>query len=218
MGIYVFKKDILLDILINHCSQKDYDFGHHIIPPMIDQNEVYVYKFDDYWKDVGTLEAYWKTHAELIEPSPEIDLYDEDWKFYTRKEERPPVKFKNEGHAVKSLVANGSIINGTVENSVINKTIIDKEVEVMADCKIGTGDDMTPNQDKPELINNGLNIIAKRAKIPKGKNIKRNCRVFSYVKEDDFASKTIGSGNTIMSEIGKKIASGDEDQVRKINI
>ena len=247
MGIYVFKTDILLEVLEKYCSREDSDFGHHIIPPMIENNEVYVFKYNGYWRDVGTLDSYWQTNQELIQPVPDLNLYDSYWKFYTRGEEQPPVKFRTDGHAEQSLVANGSIINGRVENSVISpgvhikkgavvkdsiifndsviaekaivdKTIIDKEVQVKANCEIGTGDDYTPNQEKPDLLYNGLNLIAKRATIPAGTTIKRNCRIFSYAEVDDFASQHVASGTTVTSEIGKMITSGDEDQVRRVNI
>lgn len=246
MGIYVFKKDALVKVLKQYCTEQDSDFGHHIIPPMIKNDNVFVYEFDDYWQDVGTLESYWKANLELTEPIPKLNLYNDDWKLHTRSEEKPPVKFGTNGSATKSLVSNGSIINGRVENSVISpgvyveegavvkdsvifndtiirsnsvveKAIIDKEVEIMSNCRIGYGDDMTPNQDKPDLLYNGLNVIAKRATIPEGTTIGRNCRVFSYVGVDDFKNKEIASGSTISSEIGEKVAAGDEDKVRELN-
>ena len=247
MGIYVFKKDILLEVLNEYCSQKDSDFGHHIIPPMIDENEVFVYEYNGYWQDVGTLDSYYQTHLDLIEPVPQLNLYDKDWKIYTRDTVLSPVKFGNKGNAQKSLISNGAIINGQVknsiispgvhikegavikdsiifndsiihENSIIEKSIIDKEAEVMPECRIGVGDDMTPNQQKPDLVNNGLNIIAKRATIPEGSTIKRNCRILSYADIDDFDDKIIPSGKTITSEVGQKITYGDEELVRKINV
>jgi glucose-1-phosphate adenylyltransferase len=100
----------------------------------------------------------------------------------------------------------------------VEKAIIDKEVEIGENCKIGYGDDYTPNKDKPDLLDNGLNIIAKRAKIPEGTTIERNCRIFSYAAPADFGSKDIKSGSTITSEIGHKLVKGDEDQVRELNI
>ncbi len=247
MGIYVFKKDVLLDVLAKYCSQEDSDFGNHIIPPMINNNNVYAYEYRDYWQDVGTLDSYWQTHLDLIEPLPELNLYDKNWKIYTRENEEPPVKTGSNAKIIKSLISNGSIIDGHVENSVISpgvhikkgavvrdsiifndtvvdnnaiieRSIIDKQVKVMAEARIGVGEDMTPNQEKPDRVNNGLNIIAKRATIPEGIIIERNCRVFSYADIDDFDGNVVTSGRTITSEIGQKIAYGDEDQVRKINI
>ncbi|MFO7819355.1 MAG: glucose-1-phosphate adenylyltransferase [Halanaerobacter sp.] len=247
MGIYVFETDILLEILEKRCDEESSDFGHHIIPPIIDNGRAFAYEFDDYWKDVGTLEAFWKTNLELTDPIPELNLYDEDWKLHTRSEEKPSVKFGENGGAQSSLVSNGSIINGKVENSVISpgvfiedgavvkdsiifndttirkntvvdKAIIDKEVEIGENCEIGTGDDLTPNEEKPELLSNGLNVIAKRASIPANTTIARNCRVFSYVEKDDFNTGTVPSGSTITSESGVQIVEGDEDKVKELNI
>ena len=247
MGVYIFNSSVLIDVLKKYCTEEDSDFGHHIIPPMIEDDSVYLYSFDDYWKDVGTLESYWQTNLDLTKPMPDLNLYNEDWKLHTRSAEKPPVKFGKGSCASSSLVSNGSIVNGTVENSVISpgvyieegavvkdsvifndtvirkntiveKAIIDKEVEIKANCKIGFGDDMTPNKDKPDLLYNGLNVIAKRAVIPEGTTIERNCRVFSYVGVENFDGKQIESGSTITSEMGQKVAAGDEDQVRDLNI
>jgi len=249
MGIYVFKTDVLLDLLKQNCNQQNSDFGHHIIPPMIENQDqkVYLYKYDDYWRDVGTLESYWETSLELAKSIPELNLYDESWKLHTRSEEKPPAKFGKYGGASCSLISNGAIINGIVENSIISpgvyiekgavvrnsivfndsvirsnsivdKAIIDKEVEIKANCKIGDGDDHTPNRDKPDLLASGLNIIAKRATIPEGTVMGRNCRVFSYVGEENFPNKHISSGSTITSEQGKKITAGDEDKIEELSI
>ncbi len=247
MGIYVFDADQLLRVLEEHCTQESSDFGHHIIPPMIENSDVYAYEYNGYWKDVGTLKAFWETNLELTEPIPELNLYDEKWKLHTRSEEKPPVKFGNSGSAARSLISNGSIINGRVENSVISpgvyieegaivrdsiifndtvirsnsivdRTIIDKEVEIKANCRIGQGEDLTPNQDKPELLKSGLNVIAKRAVIPEGTVIARNCRVFSYVQEENFDGNEVPSGTTITSASGEKLAKGDEEEVKELNL
>lgn len=248
MGIYVFKTEVLLDLLDQNCNQQNSDFGHHIIPPMIENEEkkVYLYEYDGFWKDVGTLDSYWETSLELAKSIPELNLYDESWKLHTRSEEKPPVKFGKYGGASCSLISNGAIINGTVENSIISpgvyiekgavvrnsivfndsvirsnsivdKAIIDKEVEIKANCKIGHGDDYTPNRKEPDLLESGLNIIAKKATIPEGTVIGRNCRVFSYVGEENFSNKHISSGRTITSKKGEKIASGDEEKIEELS-
>ncbi len=247
MGIYVFKKEALLEALDKYCDQETSDFGHHIIPPIIEQGKAYAYKFDSYWRDVGTLDAYWETNLELADAIPKLNLYREKQRIYTRSEDKPPVKFGPKGSAEESLVSNGSIINGQVENSVISpgvyieegavvrnsiifndttikkdsvvdKTIIDKEVTVEANCIIGHGDDLTPNQQKPDLLQSGLNVIAKRSMVPEGTTINRNCRIFSYVKAKHFNGKNIPSGTTITSKTGEKVTKQDEDQIKDLNI
>ncbi|RQD74179.1 MAG: glucose-1-phosphate adenylyltransferase [Halanaerobium sp. MSAO_Bac5] len=247
MGIYVFKKEILLEVLEKYCTNESSDFGHNIIPPMIEKNNVYLYEYDDYWRDVGTLDSYWETNLELTKSLPELNLYCEEWKIQTRSEEKPPVKFGKHGSSSCSLISNGAIINGEVSrsiispgvyiekgavvknsiifnnsiirsNSIIDKTIVDKEVEIKENCKIGYGDDHTANREKPDLLANGLNIIAKRATIPEGTTMGRNCRVFSYVGKNGFDGKNISSGSTIKSGVGKKIAEGDEKIIEEINV
>lgn len=226
MGIYIFTTDALIKSLKRYCSEEKSDFGHHVIPPMIENNNVYSYEYEGYWRDVGTLESFWKTNLSLTDAIPELNLYDKEWRIHTKSVEKPPVKFGPNSSSKNSLISNGAIVNGIVENSVISpgvyieknvvirnsvifndarikkntiidKAIIDKEVEIGENCHIGFGDDMSPNQEKPELLSNGLNIIAKRAIIPNNVQIGRNCRVMSYVRPKDFDKKNIESGQTI---------------------
>ncbi len=226
MGIYVFTTDVLIKALEKYCSADKSDFGHHVLPPMIDKNDVYAYEYEGYWRDVGTLDSFWETNLSLTDAMPELNLYEEGWRIHTKSVENPPVKFGPNSKTSNSLLSNGAIINGTVENSVISpgvyieenvvvrdsvifnntvvrknsvidKAIIDKEVEIGENCHIGFGDDLTSNQEKPELLFNGLNIIAKRAIIPNNVQIGRNCRVMSYARPKDFDDKNIESGSTI---------------------
>ncbi|MFW5991995.1 MAG: glucose-1-phosphate adenylyltransferase [Halanaerobiaceae bacterium] len=226
MGIYVFTTEVLFSLLDKYCNKENSDFGHHIIPPMIENNRVFLYEYEGYWKDVGTLEAFWEANLELTSPVPELNLYDPKWKIHTRSVEKPPAKFGENAKASRSLVANGSIINGIIENSVISpgvyieegavvrdsvifndtvikrdsivsRSIIDKEVVIGANSHIGFGNDMTPNKDVPDLLNNGLNVIAKRAELPENVQIGRNCRVFSYVNERTFGARVVPSGSTV---------------------
>ncbi|MFP4199479.1 MAG: glucose-1-phosphate adenylyltransferase subunit GlgD, partial [Halanaerobium sp.] len=246
MGIYVFKTDKLLEELSKNCTDIKSDFGHHIIPPMIENDEVYLYKYDGYWRDVGTIDSYWETSLELIKSLPELNLYCEKWKLHTRSKEKPPAKFGKYGKVRCSIISNGAIINGEVNNSIISpgvyiekgavvansiifndsiirsnsiidKTIIDKGVEIKENCQIGNGEDYTANKAKPQLLINGINIIGKRATIPKNIVLGRNCRVFPYVKPDDFHESNISSGNTIKSKIGEIIAAGDEEKIKELN-
>ena len=231
MGIYIFKTEFLKDILLANCGEHGgADFGKDIIPKLIGDAKVYSYRFEGYWRDVGTLDEYWKSNIELTLENPPADLHEEKQKIYTKSESLPPVKFRNEGSAKDSLVSNGCVIKGVVENSVISpgviiedgavvknsiifndtiikkgsvidRAIIDKKVIVGANCIIGVGGDYTPNKEEPEKLFSGLNLIAKFAHIPPSVIIERNCRIMSRVSEGDFKSRThISSGETIHSE------------------
>ncbi|MCK4552085.1 MAG: NTP transferase domain-containing protein, partial [Tenericutes bacterium] len=125
MGIYVFNKDILLKML-KETDIDDLDFGKHIIPSMIKNNPVYAYKFHGYWKDVGTYEAYLETNLELIETVDKIklDMYDPNWKIYTRSEELPSVKIGSKASIKQALLSNGAIVAGNVERSVLSPGVV----------------------------------------------------------------------------------------------
>lgn len=135
MGIYIFDTRFLLEQLIRDAQQAESarDFGKNIIPTAISRAHVQAYIFRDlddhdrqgYWRDVGTVDAYWKANIELTDETPELNLYDERWPIWTRQEQVPPAKFMRAGHAdqgtaVDSLVSNGCVIaGGSVRQSVL---------------------------------------------------------------------------------------------------
>ncbi len=170
--------------------------------------KVYGCNFEGYWKDVGTLDSYLDTSLDLLTKDKDVlNLYDETWKVYTRSEDLPPVRIGKNATISNSLVSNGSIIEGTVINSIlspgvyvgknsvikdsiifnfthvgdnvtIDKSIIDKKVMIGDNVKIGFGDNYTRNIEKPDLLYNGINVIAKHAVIPKDTTVQRNCRIY----------------------------------------
>ena len=130
MGIYVFDADFLLDLLrkdsVNPASS--HDFGHDLIPALVKTGKVVAHPFSrscvrsesepkPYWRDVGTVDAYWQANMDLTDFEPELDIYDNEWPIWTNSELTPPAKFiHNEegrrGNAVSSMVAGGCIISG----------------------------------------------------------------------------------------------------------
>jgi glucose-1-phosphate adenylyltransferase len=138
MGNYVFNADFLFDQLRRDSSDQssEHDFGKNIIPGIIKDHRVYAYEFVDpdadilpYWRDVGTLDAYWKANMELVAPTPPLNLYDRRWPIWTFQEQLPPAKFvfdddERRGQALDSMVAGGVIISGaTVRHSVIFSSV-----------------------------------------------------------------------------------------------
>ncbi len=230
MGIYIFKTEVLKDVLLKKCGPNGgEDFGKDIIPYMIENKyKNHTYKFKKYWKDVGTIEEYWKANIELTLDNPPIDMYEEDFNIHTKSEERAPGKFGKNGVALNSLISNGCIIKGHVENSIlspgvvveensiirnsiifndtiikegsiIDRTIIDKKVIIGKSCHIGAGNDYTENNEIAKKMDSGINIIGKFAKVPNGTYIERNCRIMSRVEFKDFKGKIIKSGETVHS-------------------
>ena len=134
MGIYVFNKGFLFEQLIKDADTpgSSHDFGKDIIPRVIEQYRVNAYRFRDpktgkqsYWRDVGTVDAFWSANLELIGVTPELNLYDKTWPIWTYQEQLPPAKFifdddGRRGMAVDSMVSGGCIISGsTVRHSML---------------------------------------------------------------------------------------------------
>ncbi|MEI8296334.1 MAG: glucose-1-phosphate adenylyltransferase, partial [Alphaproteobacteria bacterium] len=143
MGIYVFSAAFLYEQLIRDADdpKSEHDFGKDIIPQIINKYRVYAHRFTDscvrgekgdyYWRDVGTVDAYWEANMELTKVTPELNLYDSDWPIWTYQEQLPPAKFvfNNEGRrgtATDSLVSGGCIISG----SNINQSVLFSNVRV----------------------------------------------------------------------------------------
>ncbi len=140
MGIYIFNAKFLYEQLIRDADDPDssHDFGKDIIPRVIKRYRAFAYPFLDvetgvqsYWRDVGTIDAYWAANMELIGVNPELNLYDRDWPIWTYQEQVPPAKFVFEdrerdrvGQAFDSMVCGGCIISGaTVRHSILSTNV-----------------------------------------------------------------------------------------------
>jgi glucose-1-phosphate adenylyltransferase len=134
MGIYVFNPKLLERLLRADAEDpaSAHDFGRNIVPDAIKNLRVYAYPFEDvrtkaqnYWRDVGTVEAYYEANMELVRVSPELNIYDEQWPIWTYQEQLPPAKFvfdddDRRGVAIDSMVSGGCIISGSrVSNSLL---------------------------------------------------------------------------------------------------
>lgn len=133
MGNYIFDTEFLLELLEEDAAKEgsDHDFGKDIIPSIMGRDDVFAFRFRDqqgnqaYWRDVGTLDAFWKANMELISPTPSLNLYDHQWPIWTYQPQLPPAKFvfdddDRRGYAVDSMVSGGCIISGgTVRKSVL---------------------------------------------------------------------------------------------------
>ena len=140
MGIYCFNREALIGALIEDAGDPDssHDFGKDVIPKLISSSSrVYSFNFVDenkkagqYWRDVGTIEAYFEANLDLVSVSPVFNLYDKDWPLRTYQRQYPPAKFvfalegRRMGIAMDSIVSNGSIISGgRVTNSVLSPDV-----------------------------------------------------------------------------------------------
>ena len=132
MGVYVFNADFLYEQLIRDHDDphSSHDFGKDLIPHCVNRYRVFAHNFVNscvgmdetgipYWRDVGTIDAYWEANMELTKVIPELNLYDDEWPIWTHQEQLPPAKFVfddegRRGMAVDSLVSGGDIISGAL--------------------------------------------------------------------------------------------------------
>lgn len=137
MGIYIFSAAYLYKMLEEDMHQPDseHDFGRDILPRAVAQGEVVAHNFVDscvynsdkapaYWRDVGTIDAYWSANIDLTETTPELNLYDSNWPIWTHQEQLPPAKFVHNladrrGTAIESSVSAGCILSGEVDRSLL---------------------------------------------------------------------------------------------------
>ncbi len=127
MGIYIFDYDILKKYLIDdeNNPESSNDFGKNIIPAMLKNNEKMVsWKFDDYWKDVGTVSSLWEANMDLLKTPSEFDITDRKWNIYSRNMPLAPHYVGKNAKIINSTVTEGSIINGEVNNSIISTGVI----------------------------------------------------------------------------------------------
>lgn len=139
MGIYVFTTDILIKYLESDEADENSsnDFGKNIIPNLLREGEkLFSYKFDGYWKDVGTISSLWESNMDLIGESPKLNLLDKNFRIFSRNFARPP-QYLGESCTIKnSLVSEGCRIYGRVENSVLSGGVIVKEGALVKDSVI----------------------------------------------------------------------------------
>jgi glucose-1-phosphate adenylyltransferase len=163
MGNYVFNTEFLYEQVIKDADTPNtqHDFGRNVIPRIIDDYRVYAYSFRDpetgqqaYWRDVGTLPAFWEANMELVSKTPQLNLYDMDWPIWTHQVQSPPAKFVwNEdgrrGQATQSMVSGGCIISGSeVSDSLlfsrvyvhsfssVTESVILPDVDIGENCRI----------------------------------------------------------------------------------
>ena len=232
MGIYVFNTEILSQALLEDSENphSDHDFGKNIIPRIIHNYRVFAYPFSGYWVDVGTVQAYWEAHMDLLVDEPRLNLLDRNWVIHTQSEERPPVNLRTGATVTHSLITDGCIIEGTVEYSVlspgvrvargavvrnsiiltdteiqagavVDRSVIDKRVIIEEFAHIGYGADYSPNP-QGDLVS-GISLVGKNATVKRGVKVGRNCIVVGDVRADDFPNDVVPSGTTIGRMVGR---------------
>ncbi len=142
MGVYIFSWEKLKQYLIDDENNVDSskDFGKNIIPAMLGANEKMVaYPFEGYWKDVGTLDSLWEANMDLLNPNVPLELYDPNWKIYSRNPVMPPHYISAVANVQNSMVTEGCNVYGTVDFSVLFAGVTIEEGAVVRDSIIMPG-------------------------------------------------------------------------------
>ena len=228
MGIYVFDTDYLLKTLAR--DKKEIDFGMHIIPHAIEKDRVFAYPFYGYWRDVGTIQSYWQTNMDILQPGSGITP--EQWGIRPNPDaeglpmDRAPARFIAGCRVSGSMISAGSVIEGTVLNSVlspgvrvargavvrdsvifedsiieedatIDLCILDKRVRVGHGAVVGQGDNMDhANHEFPNHLYTGITLVGKKAELPAGMMVGRNCIIGSGYAGRDVL--TLADGESLL--------------------
>lgn len=216
MGIYVFNKDFLFEQLIRDADDKhsSHDFGKDLIPHMVAKYRVFAQSFDQscvckedrrepYWRDVGTIDAYWEANMELTKVIPDLNMYDQEWPIWTHQEQLPPAKFvfddeNRRGMAIDSLVSGGCIVSG----STVRRSLLFSNVRVDEFCTIEDSV-LLPN------VNVGSNVTLKRVIVDKNCNIPDGLEVGVNHGEDRKRFHVSANGVTLITPemLGQKVHS-----------
>jgi len=171
MGNYIFNTEFLYEQCIKDADTPDtqHDFGRNVIPSIINDYRVYAYPFRDtqtgeqaYWRDVGTLDAFWEANMELVSVTPQLNMYDEDWPIFTHQAQAAPAKFVFDEHdrrgvAIQSMVSGGCVVSG----ATVNRSLL------FSRCRVHSYSEITDSVILPEVdIGEGSRI--RRAIIDRG--------------------------------------------------
>ena len=227
MGIYIFNWPVLKEALIKLKDQPVCDFGMHVIPYVHEKNHnCYVYEFNGYWKDVGTLGSYWESNMELIDIIPEFNLYEEFWKIYTNTDVVTPQYFGANSKVERCIVGEGTEVYGEVVNSVIgsgvtigegtvvrdsiimsgaqigqncqvDKAIVAEKVVIGDNVKLGVGE-FAPNVLNPKVYAFDLVTIAEGSVIPANVSVGKNTAIVGETTAEDYPNGLLESGHCIV--------------------
>ncbi|MCZ7544061.1 MAG: sugar phosphate nucleotidyltransferase [Anaerolineae bacterium] len=223
MGVYVFNAGVLKKVLQQDARRRGskHDFGGDIIPYMLEEGyNVFAYPFGGYWIDVGTVDAYWEAHMDLLKRPPSLDLNDRSWVIHTRSEERPPVWIQGGAQVRDSLLTDGSIVSSgaLVERSVLSPGVyvgpdaVVRESVILTDtyieagavierciidkvCVIGHNASVGEIVDTPGDL--GITTIGKNTYLPPEIKIGRGATVGTDLRPEDFPRKTVKVGAVI---------------------
>ncbi|MCK4538448.1 MAG: glucose-1-phosphate adenylyltransferase subunit GlgD [Candidatus Krumholzibacteria bacterium] len=231
MGIYIFERDYLIDILSRMKPlHEDLDFGKHIIPKLVSKDQLAAYRYSGHWLDIGTLKSYYKASISLLANNSRLELGSQDQPILTVPEDNPPSFISRTASIHRSLVCSGCHIKGEVNNSILSpgvtveegavvkdaiilhgctirrgakvtKAVIDKRAVVGRGCVIGEGDIRVANVLQPGYLDFGLTLVGKKTVIPAGIRVGTNCLVSGSPENGKIPRNDIADGQSFLSSI-----------------
>lgn len=206
MGVYIFNWSTLKQALISDAGdpQSHNDFGQNIIPQQLNQaKRVYAYRFQGYWRDVGTIESYYQANMESLREGHFLNIFDPKFRIFSNEDILPPHFVGSTAKIENSLICNGCIVHGKVSNSIIapgvyvgkevqirdsillpnvkihkgsdiHKTIVGENAEIMRNCVVGVEGRVPPNQEGITVIEDN-HILSEGSVIEAGETIYRAC-------------------------------------------
>ncbi len=204
MGIYVFNKEILFDLLKDNSKM---DFGKEIIPDASISRKTYGFVYSGYWKDIGSIKSFYEENLAFTGPHPQLDLFDEDWQFYTRPRYLPLTKIQN-GQIENSNIAEGAIIeDARIIHSIIglrskigSGTTIEDSVLMGNDFYENTHNNSNRMKESEPKIGIGKNCHIKKAIVDKNVRICDNVKIINKKNIVDFENEycVIRNGITVI--------------------
>jgi glucose-1-phosphate adenylyltransferase len=221
MGIYIFKRDVLAQRLVEDAVRLDspHDFGYAIVPGMVGRDKVNAYEFTGYWQDIGTPQAYYAANMELLSAQPLFNL-DGTQPVLTQHLNLPPPYISDQAMVVNSLVSPGCVIKGYVENSILSPGVwVDEQAEVwnsvlmpnafigchsvvdtcIVEEEVNVGEMRYIGFGKTLLLgDNDITVLGKGVSVPSHTVIRRNSRVLPNAETSSFKSSPVASGLILM--------------------
>ncbi|MBP1553858.1 MAG: glucose-1-phosphate adenylyltransferase [Oscillospiraceae bacterium] len=211
MGIYIFTWEKLKKYLIEDEAnpESENDFGKNIITSMLaDQQKLYAYNFEGYWKDVGTIDSLWESNMDLLDPNVPFDVWDKEWKIYSRTLNSPPQYVSDKAVVENSMISEGCEVEGTIDFSVLFQNVVVEEGATVTDSIImpGTvvkkgavveyaiiGEGCTIEEgahigERPEAVedsaNWGIAVIGNNLSVCKNAKVAAKAMVYNDIKEE----------------------------------
>ena len=138
--VFVYDAKVLLATLaqLEREGEELSDFGHALLPRLVERGKTWAHDLGGYWRDVGTIESYWQAHMDLLEPEPELRLDDPEWPILTRASQRPPARVEASARIESSLISPGCTVKGRVVRSVLGPgAVVEQRIAVVDSVVLG---------------------------------------------------------------------------------